>query len=272
MARASLDRAVDFARARMRTDGGLLATVALALIGVPAMLSQVIGATAVTKEVAVAGRAIEQLDLSPVQWLALAALTLALMLGQLTVARMLLVDGETVRRSLAVAGRRLVVLIAAQLLLVAVLVPLLLLAATALVLLAGLGAAGVGVATIGGIALLAALLIVAARLLFLVPSAADGALGVVGILKRSVSASKGLNGPLLLLLVLTTVVTLVAMGAAQALVGIPVALAAGPLAGQIAGAVAAGLVLALATLVTVALIVGMYREATSLDDGDLRSA
>ena len=272
MARASLDRAVDFTRARMRTDGGLLVTVALALIGVPAMLSQVIGVTAPTREVTLVGQVVEQLDPSPAQWLALAALTLALLLGQLTVARMLLVDGETVRRSLAVAGRRLFVLIGAQLLSAVVVVAVLLLVVSVLVLLARLGAGGAAVAAIGGVALVAALLILFARLVFLVPSVAEGGRGVVAALKHGVAASKGLNGPLLLLVVLTFIVTLVAMGAAQALVGIPVALLAGPAAGAIAGAATAGLVLALATLVTIALIVGLYRQAASLDDWDLRGA
>ena len=272
MARASLDRAVEFTRARLAADGGVLATVALALVGVPAMLTQVIGATAATRTITVGGQAMEQIDPTLPQWLALLALTVAVLLGQLVLTRMTLSDGETVRQSLASAGRRLPILLGAQALAVIALGLVLLLVIALLALLAALGAAGMAVAAIGGVALLVVLLLVGARLLFLTPAVAEGGQGVVGSLRRAVATSRGLNGALLLTLVVTTVVTLVAMGAAQALVGLPVALAAGPRAGAIAGAATGGLVLSLATLVTVTLVVGLYRQATStLDDRDVRS-
>lgn len=269
MARASLDQAVDWAKGRLRSDFGLLATVALAVIGIPAMLAQVVLANAPKEPVAFMGQVMEQAAPTPIDWVALALLTLALLLGTLTIARMLLSPGETVRASLDRAGRQFPMLFAALLLLMVAFTLLLLLVGLGAALLSALGPVGEAFAGVLAIAVFVVMVIVTARLTFLTPSAAEGG-GPITLVKRSLARSRGLTLKLLLLLIITSVVGGIVILAAQAIVGIPIALAAGQQAGVIAGAATSGLMYAITSLVTFALVIGLYVQTGSgADEGDV---
>lgn len=270
MARASLDKSVEWTRQRLRVDGGLLATVSLALVGVPAMLLQVVLANAPKVPAEFLGQPLDQIDPGPTEWIALVALFLALLLGSLTLATMLLSPGGTVRSALSHSGRRLWVLIAGQLMIGLVVLLVLVLVALIIVVLGAAGSAGQAVGGVIVIVFLVALLILTARLSFLVPSAVDAG-GPVTVVKRAFARGRGLNLALLVLVIVTFVLTLIVTFAAQAIVGIPVAIAAGPTAGAMAGGAAAGLAYALTSLVTLVLTVGLYRQTGSgVDEGDVR--
>lgn len=266
MTRASLDRSLDWTRQRLRQDGGLLLTVALALIGAPAMLLQVLLALAPMRPVPFMGKTIEQAHLTTGQWIALAALLAALVLGGLTITRMLMQPGETVRVSLDRAGHRLPALIGAQVIATLIIT----FVATVIVTLA---LAGGRLSPVVGVLLLplalAVFVVSAARLILMAPAAVEGG-GPFAVLGRTLKRGRGHTPALVLLLFVTFVVTLVVVTAAQALFGIPVALVGGATAGKIVGGAAAGLVYAVAALVTATLIVGLYRQFDSgVDEGDV---
>lgn len=263
-----LDRATTDAWTRLRTDGGLLVTVALAVVGVPAMLAQVVIALADTTEAVVNGRTMTQLALKPYEGVALIALILAIVLGQLILARMLLARGETVRQSAKVAGQRVLPLIGAQLLVAIVLVPVLLVLG---------GAAAIGgalVTTVITLLLFAAVILLGARLMLLPVLAVETSRGPVALLKEAWRMTKGRTSALIVLLLVTTIVTGIVLGAARLAVASVVTLLSGPVNGTIAGAATAGLVFALAMMVTLALIVAVYEQLRGSDsvgdDGDLR--
>ncbi len=271
MTRASLDRSFDWTRQRLRHDGGLLLTVALALIGAPAMLLQVLLALAPMRPMPFLGQTVDQIHLTSGQWIAFAALLAALVLGGLTITRMLMTPGETVRASLDRAGRRLPALLGAQVIATVVVT-------IALILIAALAIAGGHLsAVLGALLLLLALafiIVVAARLSVMAPAAVEGG-GPLAVLGRTVKRGQGHTLALVLLMLVTLVVTLIVVTAAQALFGIPVALVGGGTAGKIAGGAAAGLVYAVAALVTAMLLVGLYRQFDSgavgsgVDEGDV---
>lgn len=268
MGGALLNLALTNARARLRGDGGLLTTVALAVIGIPAMLAQVVIVLADTTTTVVNGSPMTQLALETYEGMALVALLLAIVLGQLIVARMLLARGETVRSSARVAGRRVLPLVGAQLLVMIVLVPVLLI-------LGGIAAfGGAPATTVITILLFACVIVLGARLMLLPAVAVDTTGGPVALLKEAWRLTKGKLRPLVLLLLVTSIVTGIVLTAARLAVASVATLLSGPVNGAIFGAATAGLVFALALLVTLALIVGVLDELRSSrsagDEGDLR--
>ena len=268
MTRASLDGSVDWTRRRLRADGGLLLTVSLALIGAPAMLLQVLMALAPMRPTPFMGQTIDQAYLTTGQWVALAALLAALVLGGLTITCMLMMPGETVRASLDRAGRRLLPLIGAQVLATLAITGVLIIIVS-LAIIGGHLSAVVGALLL--LLALAALLIVAAHLSLMAPAAVEGG-GPLAVLGRTLRRGRGHTLALVVLMIMTLAVTLVVVTVAQALIGIPVALIAGATAGKIAGGAAAGLLYAMAALVTATLVVGLYRQFDSgMDQGDVRA-
>ena len=267
MSSGLLDRALTDARTRLRTDGGLLITVTLAVVGVPAMLAQVVIALADTTETVVNGRTMTQLALKPYEGVALAALVLAILVGELIVARMLLARGETVRRSAQLAGRRVLPLVGAQLLVMIAVIPV-------LIVLGGVAAFGGAVAgTVITILLFAGIVFLGARLMLLPAVAVDNARGPVALLKEAWRLTKGRTRTLVLLLLVTSIVTGIVLAAARLVVASAATLLGGPVNGTIFGAATAGLVFALALLVTLALVVAVFdqlrRPASVGDEGNL---
>lgn len=270
MAKASLDGAVEWTKERLRGNLGLLATVALALIGVPAMLAQVVQAVAPKEPVVLFGVATEQMALTPGDWVALVLLGIAVLLGTLTVARMLMMRGETVRQSLDRAGRQLPMLLGALLLFALGLAVIAAGFIGVIAVVGSLGTVGKAIAAVLTIAALVFLLVLVARMSLLTPSAVEGD-GPITLLRRAIERGRGSTLKLIVLTVLTTVVGYVVAVAVQLVVGIPIALAAGRQAGVIAGAAAAGLAYSLTALITLALLVGFYLQTGSgVDEGDVR--
>lgn len=271
MAIQALDRAVEVTKAKLSAEGGLLATVALAVIGVPAMAGQVVLATVPMAERVVFEQKLDWPEPTVPQTIAFAALMLAQMVGQLTVARLLAVDGETVREALRVAGRRFLPFLAASLL-VAVASTLVLGAAIALLgLLSVIPVAGVLLAVLLGLALLVLIVILFARLQLLVPQAVTSGEGPVALLRSVVRRSRGLTGSLVVLLIVVLLLSTIVPGAAKVIVGVPTAFAGGQQAGVIAGAVAVGLVSSLVTLLALSLAVAVHSYSGSgRDERDVR--
>ena len=269
MAIEALDRAVEVTRAKMQIEGGLLATVGLALIGVPAMILQVVLASLPTVKQIVNDQAINVPQPSGVQALAILALLLAQMLGQLTVARLLAVDGATVRDALRVAGRRFLPFVGATLIFGLLASLALALVVGVLALLGALGGPGAMLSVLLVLLLLVAIVVVAARLQFLTPQAVTSGEGPMALLRSTVRRSRGLTGSLVVLLVVVLLLALVVPGAVQLLLGIPATLIGGPGAGLVAGAIGSGLVGSLVTVLALSLAVAVHARSGA-DEGDVR--
>ena len=231
MAIQALDRAVEVTRARLKADGGLLATVALALIGVPSMLMRVVLGRAPKVEQVVFEQTIELPDPTALEAAAIVALLLAQLLGQLTVARLIAASGETVREALAVAGRRFPPFLGATLLVGLIGTGLILLAGAVLALLGLLGGPGTMLAVILVVLAFVALVVAYARLQLLIPEAVTGRDGPLGMLRSVWAQSKGLTGSLVVLLIVVFLLASVVPGAAQFILSIPTTLLSGPDAG-----------------------------------------
>lgn len=269
MANQALDRAVEVTRARMAAEGGLLATVALALIGAPAMVMQVVLGSMPRVEQLIGDQPVDLPQPTGLQTVAVLALILAQMLGQLTVARLLAVRGETVRQALDVAGRRFWSFVPAILMVGGGGTFALLLCALALGVLAALGGPGVLLAVLVFVALVGVLIVVVARLQLLVPQAVTSKDGPVALLRSTWRTSKGLIGSLVVLLIVIFLLAIVVPGAAQLLLGIPATLIGGPAAGVVAGAIGSGLVGSLVTLLSLSLAVAVHARSGA-DQGDVR--
>lgn len=255
-----LDHAVESTKARLKRDGTLLATVALALLGVPGMLLQIVLVQMPWEQVHSGGQTIALPNPSAAQAVALLALLLAQVLGQLSVARLLVGGDHTVRESLGVAGRRFLPCLGA-LLLVTLVATLVLLA---IALLGGalhlLGTAGAALSAVVFVAGLGVLLLIVAALQLLVPEVVRVGGSPVRLLVSVWARLKGVRFALVLLLLLVFLITLVVSGAAQAILAIPIALAAGAEAGRIAGAAAAGLVGSLVSMLGLVLAFGVHER------------
>ena len=268
MAIEALDRAVEITRARMRTEGGLLATVALALIGAPAMVMQVVLASMPTVQQVLGAQHVSVPQPTAAQAIATLLLIVAQMVGQLTVARLLATPGETVREALHAAGRRLPSYLGAALLagLLATLV--VALAAVVLGALSALGGPGVLLALVVGCGLFGLAVVVWARLQLLVPQTVASGEGPVALLRSTARRSRPLIGSLVVLLIVVILLSLVVPGAAQLILGIPATLIGGPSAGLVAGAIGSGLVGSLVTVLALALAVAVH-SGSGAQQGDV---
>ena len=270
MAIQALDRAVEVTRARMKAEGGLLATVALALIGVPSMLMQVVIGRAPKVEQAVFDRTVELPDPTALDGLAFLALLLALMLGQLTVARMMAVSEGTVRDALAVAGRRFLPFLGASLIIGAIGTGLIVLVSALLALLSLLGGPGLMLAVVLVVLAFVAFVVVYARLQMLVPEVVRSGDGPLAMLRSVWSRSKGLTASLVVLLIVVFLLGWIVPGAAQLLLSIPTTLLAGVDAGLVAGAIASGLVGSIITMFALSLAVAVHAQSGARSGPDER--
>ena len=256
--RISLSSAWDETRAVLARDGRLLVAVALALLVLPGIV------TDLSMPETAAG------EMPPVgPWLAIGAVAVALsMAGQLALIRLALGAGTTVGEAIAHGFRRLPQYFAAVLLWV---LPLVLLA------LGLYSATGIGTDAPRAAPALGFLLIVfagvylAIRLVLSSPVASAEAIGPVAILKRSWALGRGNWWRLFGFALLFFITLLVLLTATQAVFGSVVAAAAGGLKPWSLGALLVSLisqlVSAAASIVFFVMLAQLYRQAAGATDG-----
>lgn len=251
MHKLSISRAWDEMRDVLRRDGGLVATVALALMVLPGTVS------AMAQPLTPAGQ------MAPVGWWSILGL-LALLIGvvgQLAVAQIALGRRQSVGQAIAHGGRRTPAFLGAILLWV---LPLMLVFAPFAPQLQANPQNPPPTALLVAFLLTLVLIFVGVRLLMTTPVASAEPVGPVGILKRSWSLTKGHWWRLFGFLVLFFIAAFIVMGAITTVVGVLIGLADGPpeqwSVGALVLALASQILSAAMTVLLVVMVTRLYLQ------------
>lgn len=219
----SISRAWDETKALFASDGRLFTTVALALMGLPSMITGLVEPQ---------GMGLENRGLRPFDLLLLAFMILALV-GQLALVRLALKPSITVGGAIAHGARRMPIYLVTALILgaglVAITIPLAIVAKLAGAPLDGAMTAMTPAAALVLLVLFVVVMFVAVRMMMGTPVATAERVGPVAIIKRSWHLTQGVWWKLLGFLVMIVIAALVVLLAISAVAGSLVTIAFGPI-------------------------------------------
>lgn len=231
----SISTAWDETKAMFASDGRLFASVALALIGVPSMISALIEPQGMT------------LDNQGPLWmdLLLLAFMILALVGQLALVRLALKPSITVGGAIAHGARRMPVYLVTALIiglgLVALVIPLAIIARLSGVPIDGSISAMTPALALIMLAIVAIAFFVAVRMLMGTPVASAEQAGPIAIIKRSWTLTRGVWWRLFAFMLLLLIGAVIVLVAISAVIGTVVALALGPIEPMSASALLVGL-------------------------------
>lgn len=256
----SIGDAANWAAGFLKREGGLVLPIALAFLALPTLAMQLL-----LPAMAMPAMEVGKLDPRLFWMLPVAAIGL---LGGVAITAMALRPGISVGEALALAGRRMPVVLGAWVIFV-LLLSVIALAALVLISFVGLMAGATPQSLTGlGVGVTMGLFLVAmARLLLLIPVVVDGALGPVAALRRTWMLTAGWFWRLLAVIVLLTFSAgLISLAAGQAIGAVTLLLdrltGAAPLFGSIGAAILAAIAAGVSAFFYI-LVSGIYRQVAA---------